>query len=169
MWIVFGFNSAAFILTWHGLKKIQSELQAIPATQTESGKQYRAMMSKRMMAYVFAFIISWLPSTINRMYQLDNGTLFSLQLLMSIFSPLRGFIDFIVFMYTRFLISQRNAYNLTNGSIGGLNKKSLTKSSKLSLRKSTEIHKDGQTLSEVIIPVITNTGTNEMELSLDEL
>ncbi|KAI8924623.1 hypothetical protein BC831DRAFT_464860 [Entophlyctis helioformis] len=119
VWAVFVVQLVAYFLTWYGIYRLEQEIQTISKSSGKGSSVYRTIMVKRMMAYTLAFMITWTPSSLNRMYQISTGsTLFPLALLQAIFSPLRGTVDFGVFLYNRSIThrSEAAAHKQTSGT-----------------------------------------------------
>jgi hypothetical protein len=82
---------------------------------SERKKSFGTFLTKRMAAYLVAFFVVWTASSTNRLYGLiTNENSFALNLLQSIFSPARGFINFAVYFYT-WWYSPNRARELSTG------------------------------------------------------
>ncbi|KAL2911372.1 hypothetical protein HK105_209163 [Polyrhizophydium stewartii] len=105
LWFVFSIQILAYFFTWYGLRRLQGKISSATNATARSSHKYNTIMVKRMMAYSIAFMISWGPPTVNRMNNLATGQpIFALAVAQSTFSPLHGFINFCVFVYTRKLL-----------------------------------------------------------------
>ena len=60
-------------------------------------------MLKRTFIYTIAFAINWGPENINKIYIMASGEdlSFAFYVVYTAISPLRGFIDFLAYLYTR--------------------------------------------------------------------
>lgn len=97
LWIIFFLNVAAFLTAGHTFWKRSAELRG---ASKNSLFTYRKTYAQNISIFIVAFIITWTPSTISRVYTFVNGNpSFPLSLCQSIVSPLRGFINFIAFFY----------------------------------------------------------------------
>lgn len=97
LWIIFFLNVAAFVIAGHTLWKGSSELRG---ASKNSLFNYRKTYAQNISIFIIAFIITWTPSTISRVFTFVTGEpSFSLSLFQSIVSPSRGLINFIAFFY----------------------------------------------------------------------
>ncbi|KAI8929532.1 hypothetical protein BC831DRAFT_443120 [Entophlyctis helioformis] len=105
LWGVFLVQIVAYGMTSFHLFRLEREIRSLSEVSPTS--EYRVLMIKRMMVYTLAFVIVWIPGTTNRLYQMStDSVLFPLSLAHAILSPLRGAVDFGVFLFNRTIVSK---------------------------------------------------------------
>ncbi|KAK5672748.1 hypothetical protein QVD99_000250 [Batrachochytrium dendrobatidis] len=100
LFFIFSFNSIAYVLTWIKLRQSQQHVTA--KARYTAAQMATQLMARRMLLYTIGFVIAWTPSAINRLTTaFTKQPVFALALLQSIVSPMRGFINFLVFLQTQ--------------------------------------------------------------------
>ena len=98
LWIVTLVNITSMTLTIYKIRKSEAfNSLVMHSSDSQKKSTFGSLIIKRMLAYLVAFFIVWTPSSVNRVYGLFGGQSYYLDLLQSICSPSRGFINFLVF------------------------------------------------------------------------
>nr|KAJ3421658.1 hypothetical protein HK105_002787 [Polyrhizophydium stewartii] len=99
LWSIVIFNMLSFILVRYSLLANDAVLATNESSQSRTNKT-RNYIIARMLAYLTAFVIIWTPSSVNRVVQMSIGSpVFGLSVWQSIFSPLRGALNFLAYLY----------------------------------------------------------------------
>ena len=70
----------------------------------ESDRKYSKQVSAQAMYYLLAFFFTWTPATVTRCMQMMNAKVpYAMLLLMAIFTPMQGFLNFLVYMRPRWI------------------------------------------------------------------
>jgi ABC-type multidrug transport system fused ATPase/permease subunit len=132
-------NILILIFTVIGIKRLESE-EAVKdsSTNEKRKKRFGTFVIKRMMAYLIAFVVVWLPSSLNRITQLSAGTtVFVFAYSQSLISPMRGFINFLAYFYTWWYSSLKKKSSNLDSSI---NRSSLSENeSPINVKKNVQV------------------------------
>jgi hypothetical protein len=99
LWCVFLFNTITYLAVGALIWKMASNVRGGGAAQTLQKRKY--IFGKNTSLYLLAFLITWTPSTINRLYQMlyPGAKSFPMSIMMAICSPARGLTNFFVYFY----------------------------------------------------------------------
>lgn len=103
IWVVFFFNMAVLAAAGLTLWNRTRFLQVHSNTGTGGGRggglfAYRKTYAINVSFFIVAYIVSWVPSTTNRVAGLLGRGTYGLSMFQAIFSPLRGFVNFLAFI-----------------------------------------------------------------------
>ncbi|KAL2914982.1 hypothetical protein HK105_205526 [Polyrhizophydium stewartii] len=106
LWSIFIFDVVAYILTWAAIRRIQDRAARGRVTPAVIAiRRYNLVMTRRMQAYTLGFVLTWIPSTLNRLVPFFSGdSVYTLTVMQAIVSPLRGAVDCVVFLYIQHLL-----------------------------------------------------------------
>jgi hypothetical protein len=115
LWACFLFNLCVYILTGY---KIFKEFRRLKDSKTPQGKKLdkkkKLSYMRSVSGYILAFFVTWVWGSINRAQNWANPLhpIFVLFLFHAIFTPLQGFLDFIVYawatMWKRYSVIKRS-------------------------------------------------------------
>lgn len=107
MAIIFVFNIVVYVCTGRRIW-LESKAPTMYSSEKKNALHaYRTIYAKNVSIYLLAYFITWTPSLINRLYEFTHSEKepFVLALLMSIFSPLRGFTYACAFAYSTIFVN----------------------------------------------------------------
>jgi hypothetical protein len=112
LWALFILTVVLYSLIWRTVTRIRKR-----ASMNTKLQKSRNRLTVKTTVFAVAFFITWMPATINRLIGLfDTNVYFSLFLLHSIFTPLQGFVSFVIFFSFAF-VSQKDKEQLPEPSI----------------------------------------------------
>ncbi|ORX88898.1 hypothetical protein K493DRAFT_384177, partial [Basidiobolus meristosporus CBS 931.73] len=123
LWTIFVFNAVIYL--WVG-RLIWQKARSITGS---SLSHYKYVYGKNVSLYLLAFLIVWTPGTLNRIYFMVNGkSFYPFTLLQSLFSPLRGFINFAAYFYLSLFMQVKEEERRSRSNGNGFPKQSIPRS-----------------------------------------
>jgi len=111
--LLFGF--VIFLYVWMAIRVYKDWKEMKRRGQVNDlTKQRHIAVFKRLSAYPFIFILVWIFSIVNRLYDLvsDDNSIFLLAVLQCIFMPLQGFINALAFALDKEILGRLNRAEL---------------------------------------------------------
>jgi hypothetical protein len=120
LWIVFVFNLITYLIVGRAIWR--RARYVVNTSDMTDLNNYRHIYSKNVSLYLLAFLLTWTPATLNRIYTMafHGHRSFVLALLHGMFTPSRGMINCLVYFYISWFTQVRAASHQHGFSTAGV-------------------------------------------------